>query len=141
MFPRQGILLLLRHPGGNRPTAGGQHGVGNLHHEVNSDFVVPDWRGSLAGNCNFPENAIFQKCKFPAIFSAKTLKEFVIGLHLFAAGGEAGSSGGQSPGSGDMWRHGCPVSPEWISSCSVHSSPSAHTSFLMRTVSQRLLSR
>ena len=37
MFPRQGILLL-RHPGGNRPTAGGQHGIGNLHHGVNRDF-------------------------------------------------------------------------------------------------------
>ena len=27
-------------------------------------------------------------------------------------------SGRQSPDSGDMWRHGCPMSPEWISSCS-----------------------
>ena len=42
----------------------------------------------------------------------------LIGLHLLAAEGEAGSSGSQSPDLGDMWRHGCPKSPEWISSCS-----------------------
>ena len=42
----------------------------------------------------------------------------LIFLHLLAAEGEAGSSGSQSPDLGDMRRHGCPVSPEWISSCS-----------------------
>ena len=42
----------------------------------------------------------------------------LIGLHLMAAEGEAGSSGSQSPDLGDMWRQGCPKSPEWISCCS-----------------------
>ena len=37
--------------------------------------------------------------------------------------GEAGPSGGQSPDSGDMWRQGCPESPEWISSCSASETP------------------
>ena len=37
----------------------------------------------------------------------------LIGLHLLAAGGEAGSSGSQSPDLGDMWRYGCPKSPDW----------------------------
>ena len=41
-----------------------------------------------------------------------------------AAEVEAGSSGSQSPDLGDMWRYGCPVSPEWISSC-----PASETSF------------
>ena len=51
--------------------------------------------------------------------SEETLKVCAMfGLHLLAAGGEAGSSGSQSPGLGDMWRHGCPVSLEWVSSCS-----------------------
>ena len=42
----------------------------------------------------------------------------LIGLHLLAAEGEARSRGSQSPELGDMWRHGCPMRPEWISSCS-----------------------
>ena len=42
----------------------------------------------------------------------------LIGLHLLAAGGEAGSSGSHSLDLGGMWRHGCLVSPEWVSSCS-----------------------
>ena len=44
--------------------------------------------------------------------SAETLKACaLIGLHCLAAEGEAGSSGGQSPDLGDMWKHGCPKSP------------------------------
>ena len=51
--------------------------------------------------------------------SAETLKACaLIGVHFWAAEGEAGSTGSQSPDSEDMWRHGCPVSPEWTSSCS-----------------------
>ena len=51
--------------------------------------------------------------------SAETLKACaLIGLHLVAAEGEAGSSGSPSRDSGDMWREGCPESPEWFSSCS-----------------------
>ena len=42
--------------------------------------------------------------------SAETLKACALnGLHLLAAGGEAGSS----PESGDMWKHGCPKNPDW----------------------------
>ena len=37
MFPRQCIRLHLRHLGGNRASAGGQRGTGQLHH-----FFVPD---------------------------------------------------------------------------------------------------
>ena len=51
--------------------------------------------------------------------SAETLEACaLVGLHLLAAEGDAGSCGGQSPDLGDMWRHCCPISPEWISSCS-----------------------
>ena len=54
----------------------------------------------------------------PYVF-AETLKACaLIGLHLLAAEGEEGSSGGQSLDLGDMWRHGCPVSLELFSSCS-----------------------
>ena len=42
----------------------------------------------------------------------------LIGLHLLAAEGEARSRGSQSLELGDMWRHGCPMCPEWIISCS-----------------------
>ena len=50
---------------------------------------------------------------------AGTLKTCALtGLHLLAAEGEVGSSGSQTSGSGDMWRQGCPGSPEWMSSCS-----------------------
>ena len=45
--------------------------------------------------------------------SAETLKACaLIGLHLLAAG-EDGSSCSQSPDLGDMWRYGCPKSPDW----------------------------
>ena len=48
-----------------------------------------------------------------AFVSAGTLKaRALIGLHLLAAEGEDGSSGRQSPDLGDMWRYGCPESPE-----------------------------
>ena len=50
MFPRQCIRLHFRHHGGNRATAGGQRGIGTLHHALNSDFFVPDERFSLAGD-------------------------------------------------------------------------------------------
>ena len=39
-------------------------------------------------------------------------------LHLWASDYEVGSGGSHSPDLGDMWRHGCPVSPERFSSCS-----------------------
>ena len=39
-------------------------------------------------------------------------------LHLLAADFEVGSSGSQSPDSGDMWKCGCPKSPIWTSPCS-----------------------
>ena len=42
----------------------------------------------------------------------------LIGLHLLAAEGEGWSGGSRSHDLGDMSRHGCPVSPERISSCS-----------------------
>ena len=42
----------------------------------------------------------------------------VFGLLLMAAEGEVGSSGSQSLDVGDMWRYGCPKSPDWGSSCS-----------------------
>ena len=39
MFLRQPrVLLLLHHPGGNHPTAGGQHGIGTLHHGMSNSF-------------------------------------------------------------------------------------------------------
>ena len=42
MFPRQCILPFpLHHPGGKSQTVGGR-GAGQLHHGVNSDFLVPD---------------------------------------------------------------------------------------------------
>ena len=46
--------------------------------------------------------------------SAETLKACaLIGLHLMAAGGDAGSSGSQSPDLGDMWKYSCQTSPDW----------------------------
>ena len=46
--------------------------------------------------------------------SAETLKACaLIGLHLLAAGGEARSCGSRSPDLEDMWRYGCPKSPDW----------------------------
>ena len=36
--------LLLHHLGGNHPTAGGQHGIGILHHCMNNRFLVSDGR-------------------------------------------------------------------------------------------------
>ena len=51
--------------------------------------------------------------------SAETVKACaLVGLHQLAAEGGAGSSGSQFPDLGDMWRQGCPKSPEWIDSCS-----------------------
>ena len=48
---------------------------------------------------------------FESFVCAETLKAWaLIGLHLLAAKGEAGSSGSQSPDSADMWRYGCPES-------------------------------
>ena len=56
---------------------------------------------------------------FKPVVPAEKLKACaLIGLHLLAAEGGAGSGGSQFPDLGDMWRHGCPESPEWISSCS-----------------------
>ena len=50
---------------------------------------------------------------------AETLRACALmGPHVLAAEAEAGSGGGQSPDFGDMWRHGCSMSLEWISSCS-----------------------
>ena len=50
---------------------------------------------------------------FRPFASAETLKACaLIGLHLLAAEGEAGSSGNnQSPDLGDMWRYCCPREP------------------------------
>ena len=51
--------------------------------------------------------------------SAETLKACaLVGLHLLATEGAAGSSAGQSPDLGDTWRQGCPKSLVWIGSCS-----------------------
>ena len=51
--------------------------------------------------------------------SAETLRACALmGPHVLAAEAEAGSGGGQSLDFGDMWRHGCPMSPDWTSSCS-----------------------
>ena len=45
--------------------------------------------------------------------SAETLLAFtLIGLHLLA-GGDAGSSGGQSPEQGYLWWYSCSESPDW----------------------------
>ena len=54
----------------------------------------------------------------PRVSAEKLEACALIGLHLLAAESEAGSTGGQSPDLGDMWRHGCLVSLEWISCCS-----------------------
>ena len=63
--------------------------------------------------------AVSNKVPSNPFVSAETHKACAqIGLHLLAAEGEAGSCGRQSPDLGDMWRQGCPESPEWISSCS-----------------------
>ena len=56
-------------------------------------------------------------CRPTLFVFAETLKACaLIGLHLLAAEGEPGSGGSQSPYLGDMWKQGCPSSPEWISS-------------------------
>ena len=48
------------------------------------------------------------------LVSAETLKACaLIGLHLSAAGGDAGSSGSLSPELGDMWKYGCPNRYDW----------------------------
>ena len=60
--------------------------------------------------------ALTKAVPFKPVFCADTLKACsLIGLHLLAEAGEAGSSGCQSPDLRDMWRHGCPKSPEWDS--------------------------
>ena len=60
------------------------------------------------------------KCRASPFVSAETLKACaLIGLHLLSPGGEGGSGGSQSPDLGAVRRHGCPLSPEWLSSCSV----------------------
>ena len=67
--------------------------------------------------------------------SAETHKACaLIGLQLMAAEGGAGSSGSQSPDLGDVWRHGCLMSPEWISSCSA-----SDTSCCVEEYEQRVL--
>ena len=51
--------------------------------------------------------------------SAETLEACALtGLQHLTAEGEVASSGSQHPDLGGMWRQGCPMSPEWISSCS-----------------------
>ena len=51
--------------------------------------------------------------------SVETLRACsLVGLHLLAAQVDARSSGSLSLHLGDMWRHGFPMSPEWVSSCS-----------------------
>ena len=63
--------------------------------------------------------AVSNEVPFRPFVSAEALNACaLIGLHLLAAEGEAGSSGSQSRDLGDMWRYGCRKSPEWISSCS-----------------------
>ena len=53
---------------------------------------------------------------FKPFVSTETLKACaLIGLHLLAAEGEAGSSDSQSPDLGGMLRYGCPESPDWDS--------------------------
>ena len=43
--------VLLHHPGGDHPTAGGQHGIGTLHHGLsNKNCSVSDVRFSHAGS-------------------------------------------------------------------------------------------
>ena len=50
----------------------------------------------------------------PILVSEETLKACaLIGWRLLAADYEVGSSGSQSPDLGDMWRYGCPKSPDW----------------------------
>ena len=56
---------------------------------------------------------------FKLVVPSETLKACVlIGPLFLPAEGEARSSGSQSPDLGDMWRHGCPKSPESVSLCS-----------------------
>ena len=63
--------------------------------------------------------AFSNEVPFKPVVPVDTLKACaLIGLHILAGEGEAGSSGSLSLDLGDMWRHGCTRSPEWISSCS-----------------------
>ena len=60
--------------------------------------------------------ALTKAVPFKPVVSAEALRACaLIGLHLLAAEGNAGSSGSQSLGSGDMWGFGCPKSPDWDS--------------------------
>ena len=72
---------------------------------------VATFSSSLSG-----ASALTKAVPFNPFVSAETLKACaLIGLHLLAAEDEAGSSGGQFPDLRDMWRHGCPKSPDWDS--------------------------
>ena len=63
--------------------------------------------------------AFSNEVPFKPVVLAETLKACaLIGLHLLAAEGEAGSSGSESPELGDRWKYGRRKSPGWISSCS-----------------------
>ena len=57
--------------------------------------------------------ALTQAVPFEPFVSAEICA--LIGLNLLSAEGEAGSRGSQSPDPGDMWRCGCPKSPDWDS--------------------------
>ena len=86
---------------------------------------IPDWEkygphSELLFFLMRKEAVVFSnEVPFKPVVRADTLKACAqLCLHLLAAESEAGSSGSQSPNLGDMWRHSCPKSPEWISSCS-----------------------
>ena len=58
--------------------------------------------------------ALTKAVPFQPFVSAETLVACaLIGLHLLAAEYEIVASGSQSPDLGDMWRYGCPRSPDW----------------------------
>ena len=85
--------------------------------------------GNVPGKCGHGELFLFLVKKEPVVgsndassypfVSAERLKACaLIGLHHLAAEGESGSGGSQSTDLGDIIRQCCPVSAEWISSCS-----------------------
>ena len=60
--------------------------------------------------------ALTKAVPFKPFVSAETLKACaLIGLHLLEEEEEAGSSGSQSLDLEDMWKNGCPKSPDWDS--------------------------
>ena len=64
--------------------------------------------------------ALMKAVPFKPVVPAETLQACaLLGLHLLAAEGEAGSSGGQSPYLGDMWKYGCRKSLGWITPLTV----------------------